>query len=57
MNRQLRQTDRRFIKSHLPQDATPYFDEVHYIIVGRDARDVFISMVHITTTWLPTSSR
>ena len=39
------QTHRRFIKSHLPLDATPYFDEVKYIVVGRDARDVFMSMV------------
>jgi aryl sulfotransferase len=39
------QTHRRFIKSHLPLDATPFFDEVKYIVVGRDARDVFMSMV------------
>jgi aryl sulfotransferase len=39
------QTHRRFIKSHLPLDATPYYDEVKYIVVGRDARDVFMSMV------------
>ena len=39
------QTHRRFVKSHLPLDATPYYDEVKYIVVGRDARDVFMSMV------------
>jgi aryl sulfotransferase len=39
------QTHRRFLKSHLPLDATPYFDQVKYIVVGRDARDVFMSMV------------
>ena len=39
------QTHRRFIKSHLPLDATPYFEQVQYIVVGRDARDVFMSMV------------
>ena len=39
------QTHRRFIKSHLPLDATPFHDSVKYIVVGRDARDVFMSMV------------
>jgi len=39
------QSHRRFIKSHLPLDATPYFEQVQYIVVGRDARDVFMSMV------------
>ncbi len=39
------QTHRRFIKSHLPLDAIPFFDHVQYIVVGRDARDVFMSMV------------
>jgi aryl sulfotransferase len=39
------QTHRRFIKSHLPLDAIPYFDQVKYIVVGRDARDVFMSLV------------
>jgi aryl sulfotransferase len=39
------QTHRRFLKSHLPLDATPYYDEIKYIVVGRDARDVFMSMV------------
>ena len=32
------QTHRRFLKSHLPLDATPYYDEIKYIVVGRDAR-------------------
>jgi aryl sulfotransferase len=39
------QTHRRFIKSHLPLNATPYLEQVKYIVVGRDARDVFMSMV------------
>jgi aryl sulfotransferase len=38
------QKHRRFIKTHLPLDGLPYFEEVKYIIVGRDARDVFISL-------------
>jgi aryl sulfotransferase len=40
------QTHRRFIKSHLPVDAIPFFDNVYYIVVCRDARDVFMSMVN-----------
>ena len=37
------QTHRRFIKSHLPLDALPFFPEVRYIVVARDPRDVFMS--------------
>jgi aryl sulfotransferase len=36
--------DRRVLKSHLPLDGLPYYPEVHYIIVGRDPRDVFMSL-------------
>lgn len=38
------QTHRRCIKTHLPLDGLKYFPQVKYIVVGRDARDVFISM-------------
>lgn len=34
----------RFIKSHLPLDALPWDPEVRYICVGRDTRDVFMSL-------------
>lgn len=34
---------RRFIKSHLPLDGLPYYPQVQYLIIGRDARDVFMS--------------
>lgn len=34
---------RRFIKSHLPLDGLPYYPDVQYFIVARDARDVFMS--------------
>ncbi|XOV89772.1 MAG: sulfotransferase domain-containing protein [Pseudomonadota bacterium] len=34
---------RRFIKSHLPLDGLPYYQDVQYVIVARDARDVFMS--------------
>lgn len=37
------QTHRRFIKSHLALDGLPYYPQVKYIIVCRDARDVFMS--------------
>lgn len=40
------QTHRRCIKTHLPLDGLPYFDEVRYIMVGRDPRDVFMSLVN-----------
>jgi aryl sulfotransferase len=38
------QQHRRFLKSHLPFDALPYWDDVKYICVGRDTRDVFMSV-------------
>lgn len=38
------QEHRRFVKSHLPLDALPYHPEVRYIAVGRDTRDVFMSL-------------
>jgi aryl sulfotransferase len=37
------QTHRRFIKSHLPFDAMPVYDEVRYIHTARDGRDAFMS--------------
>lgn len=38
------QTHRRFLKTHLPLDALPYYPEAKYIYVGRDGRDVFMSL-------------
>ncbi|MEO8392637.1 MAG: sulfotransferase domain-containing protein [Chloroflexota bacterium] len=38
------QAHRRCLKSHLPLDALLYFPQVKYIVVGRDARDVFMSL-------------
>lgn len=38
-----RQTYRRSLKTHLPFDAIPIYDEVKYIHVGRDGRDVMMS--------------
>ncbi len=38
------QTHRRFIKTHTPFDGLPYYSNVEYLCVGRDPRDVFMSM-------------
>ncbi|PCJ22330.1 MAG: sulfotransferase [SAR86 cluster bacterium] len=40
------QTHRRCIKTHLPLDGLQFFDEIKYVIVGRDPRDVFMSLVN-----------
>jgi len=40
------QTHQRFIKSHLAMDGLPYFDNVHYLVVARDPRDVFMSFAN-----------
>jgi aryl sulfotransferase len=40
------QRTRRFIKTHLPLDALPYRSDVQYIVVGRDPRDVFMSLLN-----------
>lgn len=40
------QQHRRFIKSHLPLDALPYYPQIRYIMVGRDPRDVAMSMLN-----------
>jgi len=39
-----RQKHRRFIKTHLALDGLPYFRQVKYLVVARDARDVFMSL-------------
>jgi aryl sulfotransferase len=44
MSRLEAQRSRRFVKTHLPLDGLPYFPTVKYIVVGRDARDVFMSL-------------
>ena len=36
----------RFIKTHTPLDGLPVRDDVSYVVVGRDPRDVMISMEH-----------
>ena len=38
------QTHRRFLKSHVGLDGIPYREDLSYIYVGRDPRDVFMSL-------------
>jgi aryl sulfotransferase len=38
------QQHRRFLKSHLALDGLPYYPQVRYVIVGRDPRDVFMTL-------------
>ena len=38
------QQHRRFLKTHLALDGIPYREDMSYIYVGRDLRDVFMSM-------------
>jgi aryl sulfotransferase len=41
------QKHRRFLKSHLPIDGLPFYDDVKYIHVARDGRDAVISWHHL----------
>jgi aryl sulfotransferase len=47
------QTHRRFLKSHLPLDALPIYDEVRYIHVARDARDACMSLLNHYNSFTP----
>ncbi|MEM7111914.1 MAG: sulfotransferase domain-containing protein [Chloroflexota bacterium] len=38
------QKHRRFIKSHVPLDGLPFYPQAKYLVIGRDARDVFMSL-------------
>ena len=40
------QQHRRFIKTHTPLDGLPVCEDVTYVVVGRDPRDVMVSMEH-----------
>ncbi len=44
MARLERQTHRRIIKTHLPLDGLPYHDAPTYLFIGRDPRDIFLSL-------------
>lgn len=47
------QGHRRVIKTHLPLDGLRYFPEMRYIVVGRDARDVFMSLWNHYSNYTP----
>jgi len=49
------QTHRRFLKSHLPLDALPIYDEVRYIHVARDGRDACMSLLNHYNSFTPES--
>ena len=46
LNQLAEQNGPRFMKTHLPLDGLPYWDDVQYVVVGRDARDVFMSLLN-----------
>ncbi len=47
------QGHRRAIKTHLPLDGLRYFGEAKCIVVGRDARDVFMSLWNHYSNYTP----
>src|SRR5215475_10674949 len=44
---------RRFFKTHLALDGLPYWEHAKYIYVGRDTRDVFMSMWNHVRAYTP----
>ena len=47
------QKHRRFLKSHLPFDGLPHFDQVRYIHVARDGRDACMSYFNHCAAYTP----
>jgi aryl sulfotransferase len=47
------QSHRRFVKSHLPFDGLPYFEQIRYIHVARDARDACMSFFNHCSAFTP----
>lgn len=47
------QQHRRFLKSHLPLDGLPYYEQLRYIHVGRDARDACMSFFNHCSAFTP----
>ena len=45
------QKHRRFLKSHLPLDGLPFYDDVKYIHIARDGRDACMSFHHHCTSF------
>jgi len=50
------QKHRRFIKTHTPLDGLPWFAQATYLIVMRDPRDVFISLLNHLQNMNPNSN-
>lgn len=40
------QAHRRFIKTHTPLDGIPYFEQCQYLVVCRDPKDMFFSLLN-----------
>lgn len=51
------QLHQRFIKSHTPFDGLPYHPGSRYIFIGRDPRDIFVSLFHHLQNSSPEFSR
>jgi len=49
------QTHRRLLKTHLPLAGLPFHPQVKYIVVGRDARDIFMSLWNHYANYTPRS--
>jgi aryl sulfotransferase len=47
------QQHRRFLKSHIPFDGLPHYDQVRYIHVARDARDTCMSFFNHCSAYTP----
>jgi len=47
------QRHRRFVKSHLPFDGLPHYEQIRYIHVGRDARDACMSFFNHCSAFTP----
>lgn len=47
------QEHRRFIKTHLPLNGLRFFEHAKYIVVGRDARDAFMSLLNHHRSYSP----
>ena len=48
-----RQIHRRAVKTHLPLDGLPFYENVKYVSVGRDPRDVFMSYWNLYRNFSP----
>jgi aryl sulfotransferase len=48
-----KQTHRRAVKTHLPLDGLPFHENIKYICVGRDPRDIFMSYWNFYRNFTP----